>query len=126
MIFPLQVAAAPELDVNTSLATAGYFQLSWQDPSSTSKQYELQQAKQNNFSDAHTLYLGADESSVISGLSDDIYYFRIRNNNSAWSNTIEVEVKHHSLSRAFGFFSLGAVMLIVTLIVLIKGARGRN
>ena len=59
-------------------------------------------------------------------LSDDIYYFRIRNNNSAWSNTIEVEVKHHSLSRAFGFFSLGAVMLIVTLIVLIKGARGRN
>ena len=115
---------APTLHSGTSLSTAGYFQLSWSGQDSVLKQYELQQATQNNFSDARTFYRGPDEATVISGLGDQKYYYRVRHENSAWSNTVEIEVKHHPLSRAFGFFALGALMFVATVIVLVKGERG--
>lgn len=120
-------STAPILVSDTALSTAGYFRLSWPGQEKDQRPYELQQATQSDFSDARTRYRGLDEATVISGLGDDIYYYRVRyENSSAWSDTVEVEVKHHSLSRAFGFFILGAIMFVATVIVLLKGARGEH
>jgi len=43
-----------------------------------------------------------------------------------WSDTLAIEVKHHALSRAIGFFILGALMFLATTFVLLKGARIRS
>jgi hypothetical protein len=130
IIMPQYAVAAPELNSDTRLSTAGYFQLSWSAPSSTltsSEQYVLQQAENPDFNDAKTLYQGPDQASVISGLGDRTYYYRVRLViDPDWSETLAVEVKHHSLSRAIGFFTLGALMFLATAIVLLRGARVRS
>ena len=129
-IVSAHATTTPTLSSDTSFSTAGYFQLSWGNqetaPDQTA-QYELQQAMHSDFSDAHTRYRGSDAATVISGLDDSKYYYRVRyENDSVWSNAVEVEVKHHPLSRAFGFFALGLVMFVATVIVLLKGVRGQH
>jgi len=115
-------ATGPQLDSDTTLSTAGYFRLTWHD--APGAEYELQQSRSNSFDDARTLYHGRDQASVISGLADGHYYYRIGNTATGqWSKPLEIEVKHHPLTRAFGFFSLGAVMFLATLGVLISGTR---
>jgi hypothetical protein len=129
-IMPQHLIAAPQLDSDTVLSTAGYFQLSWSAPSSSSASpelYVLQQSENQDFNNAKTLYQGPDQASVISGLSNSTYYYRVRLADAPdWSNTLAVEVKHHSLSRALGFFILGAMMFLATTFVLLKGARVRR
>jgi len=119
--------AAPVLNSSVQLSTAGYFRLSWsieQDQDASSTQYELQQAGNREFTSYSTIYTGADMATVISGLPDRLYFYRVRvNGSNDWSDPVEVEVKHHSLTRAFGFFVLGALMFVTMLVVLIKGAR---
>jgi len=93
----------------------------------SSSQYELQQADNKEFTNPKTVYVGPDEAAVISGLPSQLYFYRVRlANKNEWSTPIQVEVKHHSLVRAFGFFALGAGMFAIMIIVLIKGARERN
>jgi len=119
------------LSSDTELSTAGYFRLNWsidhselQNSAAEKPDFELQQATQPDFADAFTLYQGPDQATVISGLANNIYYYRVRvADNPTWSDKLRVEVKHHSLTRAFGFFGLGIVMFIVTVIVLLKGTR---
>ena len=131
---PQYALAAPQLASDTQLSTAGYFQLSWSAPSSTpevlhapSDQFVLQQAESPDFTNAKTLYRGPDRASVISGLGDRTYYYRVRLADAPeWSETLAVEVKHHSLARALGFFILGAIMFLVTTFVLLKGASARS
>lgn len=111
-----------------SLSSAGYFRLSWTvnlNPSHGNiPQFELQQATHADFNDAITRYQGADRATVISGLANNIYFYRVRlSGEDDWSKTVAVEVKHHPLSRAFSFFALGIAMFIITVTVLLKGAR---
>ncbi len=120
------VQAAPVLNSNTNHSTTGYFQLSWPG-TPRQQQYELQQATSSNFTAADTLYRGPDEATVISGLGNDTYFYRVRHaGDSQWSNTVQVTVEHHSLSRAAGFFALGAVMFIALVFALLTGARGQR
>jgi len=127
---PQHVMAGLQLNSDTRLSTAGYFQLSWSAPSSIHASpdlFILQQSESPDFNDAKTLYQGPDQASVISGLSNRTYYYRVRlTDDQNWSNTLAIEVKHHSLSRALGFFILGAMMFLATTFVLLKGARVRR
>jgi len=124
---PRHSNAAPELISDTSLSTAGYFRLRWTaDPDANSERqdFELQQATDAAFSNATTRYQGPDLATVISGLANQTYYYRVRqSDNPDWSKTVSVEVKHHSLTRAFAFFTLGIAMFLITVSVLIKGTR---
>lgn len=123
------LAATPDLQSDSELATAGYFQLSWKTDVSgkeVSGDFTLEEAGDPEFSQATTLYSGPDTATLISGRPDGIYYYRIRSEqdtetNNAWSNTTRVEVAHHPLSRAFMFFALGAAVFIATLVVVILG-----
>ena len=110
------------------LSTAGNFRLSWtanpDKANGKDLQFQLQQATHSDFRDAITRYQGADQATVISGLANNTYYFRVRlSDDSEWSKTVAVEVTHHPLTKAFGFFALGIAMFIVTVIVLLTGVR---
>jgi hypothetical protein len=51
--------------------------------------YELQEATQSNFSDAHTVYTGSGATTFVSGRSNGTYYYRVRATNpvgaSGWT-----------------------------------------
>ena len=120
-----ELFAAPELQTDAEMATAGYFRLSWQ--SNMAADFILEEAKDPTFSQATTLYRGPDTATLISGRSNGTYYYRIRNvqddAHSDWSNVTKVEVSHHPLSRAFMFFTLGAIVFIATLVVVVLGSK---
>ena len=83
---------------------------------------EVQQAENENFEAAKTIYRGQDKATFISGLENGTYYYRIRHVKGAWSDTVMLTVKHHSLSLAFILFLLGAVVFALTVFIVIKGA----
>lgn len=116
--------AKPILASDTEIATAGNFTLSWNIASSAN--YQLQQANNPAFSNAKLLYQGRDNASVMSGLTNGDYYYRVRAVGDPWSDTVEVKVRHHSLSDAMLFFSLGAIMFAILIIVLYQGSNKQD
>lgn len=120
--------AAPQLSSDSEQSTAGYYQLKWEGVEGS--YYLLQEASDPNFSQPNTLYEGPDTATLISGRSDGTYYYRIRyrdvTSDDFWSNIAQVEVTHHPLSRAFMFFTLGAIVFIATLIVVVIGNRSKS
>jgi hypothetical protein len=62
-------------------------------------------------------------------LEDGTYRYRIRaveietGRSGPWSAVYRVHVRHHPLSRAFGFLALGAVVFFATLGVILVGNR---
>ena len=127
-------ADVPTLESDSSVATAGYFQLSWQ--GSSSGEYLLQEAPDPDFTNAKNLYEGPDTASLVSGRANGVYYYRIRDyrisdnaqaaDAGSWSNVVKVEVAHHPLSRAFMFFTLGAIVFLSTLVVVVLGNRAHK
>lgn len=129
------VSAEPVLPVLTSdtkLATAGYYQLSWRPglDGAPSKifHYELQQAVETDFKTTKIIYQGTDRASVISGLPNGKYYYRVRvirqaSSPGAWSEPVCIEVHHHSLVKALWFFATGAVVFFMTLFFIVSKSR---
>jgi hypothetical protein len=120
------VQAGITLTSDTETATAGYYQLTWQAADATS--FELQEAGSENFADTHTIYNGPDLASVLSGRRNGNYYYRIRTvaqdgSHGPWSNIVKVTVQHHSLRRAFMFFTAGAIVFLAILGSIIYGSR---
>ena len=132
---PFSLSAEPVLPVlttDTKLATAGYYQLSWQPGmrgvSHKSPHFELQQSSYADFHIVQVIYRGPDRASVISGQTDGDYYYRIRaiqpgHISSDWSQHIIVKVQHHSLAKALGFFITGAMVFFVTLLFIVIKSR---
>jgi len=135
--------ASPTLITDTEIASAGYFRLSWTVPDSPSSvEFELQQSSVADFSNHKTVYTGPDRATTFSGLANGDYYFRIRSQisdqisgqksgqtpdrttdqPSAWSAVTKVQVQHHSLTRAWLFFILGAAVFTATLALVLRGA----
>ena len=115
----LVYADAPILNTDNTIATAGYYQLSW---SGDSESFQLQESTESDFSSYTVLYEGRDLARVISGKSNGDYYYRI-NTLSNSSNVVKVTVAHHSLNTAILFFLTGAVVFVSILILIIKGSK---
>ncbi len=118
---------AIELQTDTDVATAGYYHLRWKS-ADKHVNVELQEAVNAEFRHANSLYQGRDRARIITGRSDGTYYYRIRAldvNGTAgdWSDIVKVQVKHHPLSRALGFFTVGAVVFLSILIAILIGNR---
>lgn len=113
--------AAPRLESDSSLSSAGYYQLHWVNQHAGS--FILEESKNPDFTDAKILYQGPDTATLVSGRKNGTYYYRIRSEDAGndWSNSIQVKVVHHPLSRAFLFFSLGAFVFVATLTMVIRG-----
>jgi hypothetical protein len=118
---PQAGAGAPSLTVDSEVATAGFYRLSWADTGP----FELQEAADPEFRDASTLYLGPDLATVVSGKPDGIWHYRVRTATDAghgpWSDPVTVTVAHHDLSRALMFLSLGFVVFIAIVATVVRG-----
>ena len=127
-------AIAPKLESDSELATAGYYRLSWKTDvtgNEDSSDFILEEGRDSEFSQKTILYRGPDTATLISGRPDGVYYYRIRDEQNtdplnAWSNVTKVTVAHHPLSRAFMFFTLGAIVFVATLIMVIVGNKTNN
>jgi len=124
---PAYCNAETSLTASAETSTDGKFVLSWQLPDSVSA--ELQQRDEIS-RDYQTVYSGTDTASVITGLTDGDYAYRIRTvtakgDYSNWTAPISVAVRHHPLSRAFGFFAVGAIVFLATIVLIVLGASGK-
>ena len=123
-------SASPELSADTTVATAGYFGLSWGlagEAGGAPARFELQEAPDPAFAAPRTLYAGPDRATALSGRPDGTYYYRVRADGGAWSPVVAVEVAHHSLVRAGLFFALGAAVFVATVVLILRGdARERR
>lgn len=109
---------------------SGYIKLSWQfGDKSGDCVFELQQSENQIFNSNKILYMGPDYATFLSGLRNGNYFYRVRavcgdeQAISDWSDTITVKVQHHSLMLAFGLFGVGAVIFLLTIGIVIQGAR---
>ncbi|MDH5179873.1 MAG: fibronectin type III domain-containing protein [Gammaproteobacteria bacterium] len=120
------------LTTDTTLATAGYYRLSWQPglagALNKNIRFELQEASHRQFHQFKIIYRGPDHASVISGKADGNYFYRVRSTYAdaapgGWSQPILVEVKHHAMHRAWWFFSAGAVVFLFILLFILTASR---
>jgi len=124
----LSWAQAPDIKASTAISTAGYFQLNWQGQKASSL-YQLEESANAQFTTTKIIYEGHDTASIISGRSNGEYLYRVREIDtnskiaSEWSTPITISVKHHSLSRALGFFFIGLIVFISTLIAIVRGSK---
>ncbi|MDH5378424.1 MAG: fibronectin type III domain-containing protein [Gammaproteobacteria bacterium] len=116
----------PVLNGPHETVNAGYFQLNWE---GEGERFELQEQGGETQAGTRTLYTGPDTASAISGRADGSYRFRVRQINaqgqalSPWSQALTVDVVHHSLAKAFGFFLLGFLVFISTVAIVLAGTR---
>lgn len=125
MIFASRVAAQEvQLESDTAVANAGYFQLRW----SAASAVELEESTTPDFTAPRLLYSGSDRARVVSGKPDGVWYYRARpaSPGSSFSNSVKVEVRHHPLERAVVYFAIGAVVFLATALLIVIGARERS
>lgn len=90
--------------------------------------FELQESLDPKFKVTRTIYSGPDYATFLSGLPDNVYYYRVRfitEDNpglSSWSDSVTVQVEHHSLKLAFLLFGLGFVVVTTTFLLVIHGS----
>ena len=126
------IIVAPTFDNDSSnYSSSGSIKLSWHsqapDRDTAIASFELERATNREFTDALMDYRGPDLATYISGLSEGLYYFRVREVRngvelSGWSSPVMVEVEHHSLDLAFTLFGIGGVVFALTVFVVVRGA----
>lgn len=97
------------LSSDTTLSSEGYFVLSW-NSSADSAGFTLHETSVTNPDFIRANDLPASGALTITGLTDGIYSYRLYDNDLPLSNSVTIEVQHHGLGRALGFFSLGLVL----------------
>jgi len=120
-------AASLKLQSSTTLATAGYYQLtwSWPDAPDNTSYALIETTSANTLANGREIYEGPDLASVISGKRNGTYQYIVRALSAggkvlARSNPLKIVVSHHSLIRAWLVFGLGAVIFIATLLVILR------
>lgn len=123
------------LSASETLSTAGYFQLRWSNQAVASDSVStapvdviLQQSKTSSFDTTTQWHITGDQQFSISGLASGHYFYRVgrQAERILWSNIVEVEVAHHSLSRAFALFALGAVLFLALIVVIFFNRHSHN
>lgn len=123
--------AALALTVDNPTATAGFYKVSWQPATdAVSQRFELQEARDADFTQPLSVYNGPDHARTFSGRADGTYYYRLRiaqpnaqpnvQPHADWSVPVHVQVAHHSLTRAWIFFAMGAVVFLATLFLILS------
>ena len=121
---PASAQATPGIEADTSVATAGYYELRW---SAATTDVEVAEFDGPDATTPKIIYRGPDRGTVISGKTDGTRLYRVREisggKHSGWSEPVTVTVAHHPLARALGFFGVGAFVFVSTLALIVTGAR---
>jgi len=104
------------------VVTAGFYVLRWS--GSEGATFALEESETADFSAPRQLYQGTDTAKTVTGKRDGTYHYRIRETDreGAWSAPVVIEVTHHSLGRAWQFFAIGAVVFVLSLLTILRGA----
>lgn len=119
VLFNAGVLAANEkgsLSVSDNGLSAGYVSLSFQNPNPELPAHV--EMKGPHDADWRTIYEGPDTATTLSGLESGVYQFRLSEGEDRWSAPLELTVRHHSLTKAFGFFSMGLLLFVVLLVLI--------
>lgn len=111
--------SAGELSAEPARSSAGYFKLIWS--SFSDNAFVLEESSNAEFINSKTIQLRGTNSITLTGLENGSYYYRIKDSNNEWSNVAHVTVEHHSIVKAFVFFSLGLFLFIILVYVLRLG-----
>lgn len=77
---------------------------------------ELQQARDESFADARSRYEGEDTETVLTGLADGVYHFRVREVPSGgWSEPLVVNVESMNRGTLFLLLGTGAFVAVSTI-----------
>ncbi len=108
------------LKSDTDVATAGYFQLSW----NADEPIRLVESRSADFANPSTIYTGSDSGRTVSGRRDGELYYRLESAGSGelLGGPLRVTVAHHPLSRALSFFGVGAFVFVATLALIVFGS----
>jgi hypothetical protein len=114
-------SATATLKSDVTEAAAGYFRLSW----TAEQPVRLVESRSASFDTSRTVYAGADTARVMSGKPDGDWFYRLEaiSSGAVVAGPTAVTVRHHSLRRAFAFFSLGAAVFGATLGLIFFGGR---
>lgn len=104
------------------VATAGYFGLRWGEEASEGGTWRLERDNDPAFPNPFLVYDGPDHGTFESGLPDGVYHYRLVRAGRT-GPVYTVEVRHHSLDRAFLFLGTGAIVFLVLLFILIRADR---
>ena len=118
-------ASSIGLGSDTDVSTAGFFQLTWNAPAK-GEEMELRESRQPDLADYQSIYTGPDLARSMSGKKNGDYYYQVvavSRDDPKKSDIIKVTVAHHSLTNAFMFFTLGAVVFLSIFVSILLGNR---
>ena len=116
-------AADITLEFDTSLSSEGYFVLNWTTAPDAVAPVVIQQSLDAGFGAPVNIDVPANGAITLTGFDNGTYYIRAQQAGAADSDTVVVEVAHHSLSRAFGFFLTGLILFQILTVTIIRGNR---
>ena len=120
MASTIATAGPLQLRSDTEVASAGYFTLSWDGVGPSV--FELRETERSGSS--RIAYHGPDTARLVSGKPDGVYRYEVRPMGEVtWSEPVTVSVNHHPLSRALGFFAVGALVFVATTAMIVVVAR---
>ena len=126
-LWSAEIRAQGSLEADTEVASEGYMVLTWDlADAGQDADFVLQRARTPDFADPIDRSIPTAGSVTITGLEDGTYHFRAGSPIAGWSPTVAVEVRHHALGRAFGFFSLGLVLFAILMATIFIGHRNTH
>jgi len=125
-------SAPPVLNGGTDQQTVkeGYYTLRWEHEQ-PGLYFVVEESRSPEFVDTEVVYEGPDLATFLSGEPNGELFYRVRARPptggdadwSPWSDTHQVIVAHHALSRAFTFLGVGAFVFLATVVLIIAGGR---
>ncbi len=105
---------AEQITVSPSLSTDGVYQVRWQGLGAVA--VEVEESASPDFDVHRAVYRGEDKATTMTGREDGTWYYRVREVGSATPSDVSarVDVRHHSLPRAFGYFAVGLIVFAAT------------
>lgn len=127
LALPARGDGSRTFSVNPSHSTDGVYQLEWTGPGPV----RIDESTRPDFRDAVAIYEGRDRATTLSGRRDGLYHYRLvpldrpgaPSGGGSGPPPIQVEVAHHPLSRALGFFALGLFVFLSTVGLVVFGDR---
>ena len=118
-MFFAEASLALNIEADPGKVTAGYFKLDWQ--AEENDTLVLQRTTSPSFVEIQSIQVNDVNSITLTGYDDGTYFFRLMTSSGKASNTVRVEVEHHSMRKALLFFFTGLILFLILLFVLWNG-----